>query len=90
VSIGQWRDDNVAWLPDIEEAAMAPEVAEQAQAQIKVYGTVLNSTRQVAYTPVVATSAAAMSRGLGRSGKTPARLSHLLNLRVGAIVGCPF
>jgi hypothetical protein len=30
-----------------------------------------------------------MSRGFSRSGKVPARLSHLLNLRVGAIVGCP-
>lgn len=79
----------MAWLPDVEDDALAPEVAKLAEAQVKVYGTVLNSTRQVAYAPAVATSAAAMSRGLGRSGKTPQRLGHLLNLRVGAIVGCP-
>ncbi len=80
----------MAWLPDVEDDAFVPDVAKLAEAQVKVYGTVLNSTRQVAYAPVVATSAAAMSRGLGRSARTPARLSHLLNLRVGAIVGCPF
>ena len=79
----------MAWLPDLEDDAFPPEVAELAKAQIKGLGTVLNSTRQTAYIPAVATGAAAMSRGLSRSGKTPARLSHLLNLRVGAIVGCP-
>lgn len=80
----------MAWLPEMTNEEFAPDVAKLAEAQVEVYGTVLNSTRQVAYAPVVATSAAAMSRGLARSGKTPARLSHLLNLRVGAIVGCPF
>jgi hypothetical protein len=83
------KDDPVAWLPDVELEAMEPDVAKMAEAQIKAYGTVLNSTRQSAYIPAVAAGAAAMSRGLRRSGKTPARLSHLLNLRVGAIVGCP-
>ena len=80
----------MAWLPDVKDDGFTPEVAKLAEAQVKVYGTVLNSTRQVAHAPVVATSASAMSRGLGRSGRTPAKLSHLLNLRVGAIVGCPF
>jgi len=79
----------MAWLPDVEDDAMTPEIAQMAAAQVKAFGTVLNSTRQVAHAPVVATSAAALSRGLSRSGMTPPRLSHLLNLRVAAIVGCP-
>jgi hypothetical protein len=79
----------VAWLPDVDIEAMEPDVAKMAEAQIKTFGTVLNSTRQSAHVPAVAAGAAAMSRGLKRSGKTPTRLDHLLNLRVGAIVGCP-
>lgn len=79
----------MAWLPDVPDDEFTPEVAQLAEAQVTIYGTVLNSTRQVAHAPVVATSASAMSRGLGRSGKTPKQLNHLLNLRVAAIVGCP-
>jgi alkylhydroperoxidase family enzyme len=80
----------MAWLPDVEDDAFAPDVATMAEAQVKGYGTVLNSLRQTAHTPAIATGASAMSRGLSRSNKTSTRLSHLLNLRVGAIVGCPF
>ena len=80
----------MARLPDIADDAIAPELADLVTAQVKAYGTVLNSTRQSGYVPAVASGMAAMGRGLSRSGKTPARLSHLLNLRVGAIVGCPF
>ena len=79
----------MAWLPDVETDAMAPEVSKLAEAQMTSMGTVLNSLRQSAHTPAIATGAAAMSRGFSRSGKVAARLSHLLNLRVGAIVGCP-
>jgi hypothetical protein len=79
----------MARLPDIADEALPRDVAELADAQRKHYGEVLNSTRMQGYVPAVAGGAAAMSRGLGRSGKTPKRLSHLLNLRVGSIVGCP-
>jgi hypothetical protein len=60
-----------------------------AAAQVKAYGTVLNSTRQVAHAPQVALGAAAMSRELSHSRLVPARVAHLVNLRVAAIVGCP-
>ncbi len=80
----------MAWLPGVEDDAMASEVAKLAEAQVKAYGTVLNSLRMTAHTPAIASGAAAMSRGFSRSSVVSARLSHLLNLRVGAIVGCPF
>ncbi len=80
----------MAWLPDVEVDAMEPEAAKLAEAHEKAYGTVLNSLRMTAYTPAIASGAAAMSRGFTRSSVVSARLSHLLNLRVGAIVGCPF
>ena len=79
----------MAWLPDVEDDAMAPEVAKLAEAQRASLGTVLNSLRQSAHTPAIATGAAAMSRGFSRSSKVSPRLSHLLNLRVGSIIGCP-
>lgn len=80
----------MAWLPDVEDDAFADEVRKLADAQVNAYGTVLNSLRQSAHTPAIASGAAAMSRRLSRSGKTPRRLDHLLNLRVGSIIGCPF
>jgi len=80
----------MAWLPGVDDDAMAPEVRQMAEAQIKGYGTVLNSLRMTAHTPAIASGAAAMSRGFTRGSVVSVRLSHLLNLRVGTIVGCPF
>ena len=80
----------MAWLPGVDDDAMAPEVTKLAEAQVKGYGTVLNSLRMTAHTPAIATGAAAMSRRFTRGNTVSVRLGHLLNLRVGTIVGCPF
>lgn len=80
----------MAWLKDVSDAEMPESLADTVKAQKKHYGTVLNSTRQSAHTPQIVLGSGAMSRGLTRNSKVSKRLSHLLNLRVGSIVGCPF
>lgn len=80
----------MTWLKDVTDEEMPAELKDIVAAQAKHYGTVLNSTRRGAQAPHVLLGAAAMSKAFSRSRKVPKRLSHLLNLRVGAIVGCPF
>lgn len=80
----------MAWLKDVPDEEMPADLKQIAAAQEKQYGTLLTSTRQGAHAPHVVLGATAMSKALSRSGKVSKRLSHLLNLRVGAIVGCPF
>ena len=80
----------MARLPDVPDEATAEELAPLLRAQRQEYGTVLNSTRQVAHTPPIALTAPAMGRAIARSGRIPERLVSLVNLRVAAIVGCPF
>ncbi len=80
----------MAWLKDVSDEEMPADLKEIVAAQVKQNGVVLNSARQGAYAPHVLLGAAGMSKALSRSGKVGKRLSHLLNLRVGAIVGCPF
>jgi alkylhydroperoxidase family enzyme len=80
----------MAWLDDVGDDQMPEMLADTLKTQRKIYGTVLNSTRQVAHVPQIVLGAGDMSRSFSRSQKVPARLAHLLNLRVGSIVGCPF
>lgn len=80
----------MAWLKDVPDEEMPAELKDIVAAQEKHYGVVLSSTRQGAHAPRVLLGAAEMSKAFSRSRKVPKRLSHLLNLRVGAIVGCPF
>jgi len=79
----------VARLPDVPDADIPSSLRDLADAQVRIYGTVLNSLRQTAHAPNVALAAAAMSRELSRGMRTSRRLHALLNLRVAAIVGCP-
>ena len=80
----------MAWLEDVSDEQMPDSLADVVKAQIKGYGTVLNSTRQVAHVPHIQFGANEMGKGFNRSPQVPARLSSLLNMRVGSIVGCPF
>jgi hypothetical protein len=80
----------MAWLEDVSDEQMPETLADIVKAQIKQYGMVLNSTRQAAHVPHIQRAASDMSRSFTRSRKVPVRLSHLLNLRVGSMVGCPF
>ena len=80
----------MAWLKDVPDDEMLVELKDMLAGQEKHYGAVLNSTRQGAHAPRVLLGTAEMSKAFSRSHKTPKRLAHLLNLRVGAIVGCPF
>ena len=79
----------MARLPDVRDDEWPEELRDTAEAQLKAYGTILNSTRQAAHAPRVALGASAMSRELARSRLVPPRVAHLVNLRVAAIVGCP-
>jgi glutamine synthetase adenylyltransferase len=79
----------MAWLPDVPDEEMPAELQDMLAGQEKHYGAVLNSTRQAAHAPRVLLGTTEMSKAFARSHKVSKRLSHLLNLRVGAIVGCP-
>ena len=80
----------MARLPDVPDEDFPQELAPVVQAQLKAYGTLLNSTRQAAHTPPIALAAPGMGRAISRSGLIAPRLVSLVNLRVSAIVGCPF
>ena len=80
----------MARLPDVTDDELADELRPLADAQRKRYGAVLNTLRQSAYAPNVAQGATEMGKALGRSRRITTRLDYLLNLRVAAIVGCPF
>ncbi|MDI3305764.1 MAG: hypothetical protein QJR07_09305 [Acetobacteraceae bacterium] len=79
----------MARLPDVPDAEIPSSLRALADAQVRLYGTVLHSLRQTAHAPHVALGQAAMSRELSRINRIDRRLNALLNLRVAAIVGCP-
>jgi len=79
----------MAWIDDVSDDQMPEMLADTVKAQRQHYGTVLNSTRKVAHAPYIQLGANEMSKAFSRSRQVPARLSHLLNLRTGSIVGCP-
>lgn len=80
----------MAWLKDVPDDEMPAELSDVVKAQNKQYGFVLNTTRQMARVPHIQLGASGMSRSFTRSPKVSRRLAHLLNLRTGSIVGCPF
>lgn len=77
-------------LPDVQDADFPGELDAVADAQRKRYGMVLNPTRQSAYVPHIALGVQALARSFTRSPQLSGRISELLNVRVAAIVGCPF
>jgi len=78
------------FLPDVSDAEFPSELEAVAEAQRKLYGKILNPTRQSAYVPHIALGVQALARSFTRSPKLPGRISELVNVRVAAIVGCPF
>lgn len=79
----------MARLPDVPDAEIPADLHGLADAQVRMYGTVLNSLRQTAHAPNVALAGAAWAREMSRGMRASRRLSSLLNLRVASIVGCP-
>ncbi len=77
-------------ISDVSDDQMPEILADTIKAQIKTFGHVLNPTRKVAHTPHIALAQGGMARAIGRTGRVSKKLDHLLNLRVSAIVGCPF
>ncbi len=79
----------MTWIDDVPEDQVPDVLADSVRNQKKHYGTVLNSTRKVAHTPHIALGQGEMSKAFSRTRHVSARHSHLLNLRVAGIVGCP-
>lgn len=77
-------------ISDVADDQMPESLAETVKAQVKTFGHVLNPTRKVAHTPHIALAQGGMGRAFSRTRHVSKRLDHLLNLRVSAIVGCPF
>lgn len=57
---------------------------------LETYGQVLNTTGLYAYRPSIQLGFRALSEGVVSSGLIPARLRHLINVRVASLVGCPY
>lgn len=77
------------WIDNVAEDQMPEMLADTVKAQKQNFGTILNSTRKMAHAPHIQLGANGMGKAFGRSKQVPARISSLLNLRTGAIVGCP-
>jgi alkylhydroperoxidase family enzyme len=54
------------------------------------YGSPLNTSKVLAHCPEVLEAARGLSNALERSGRLPAALRALVNLRVALLNGCPF
>jgi alkylhydroperoxidase family enzyme len=56
----------------------------------EVFGDLLNPTKILAHCPPILKAAKQLGASIEKSGRLPAALVPLLNLRVAQINGCPF
>lgn len=84
------RELSMPRISDVSDDQMPESLADSVKAQVKTFGHVLNPSRKMAHVPHIALAAGGMGRAFSRTSHVSKRLDHLLNLRVSAIVGCPF
>jgi hypothetical protein len=72
----------------LEEAT--PEVRATMERNLETFGRVLPSTEVSGHAPSIQEGARALDAGITAAGRIPPQLRSLMNVRVAAIVGCPF
>jgi hypothetical protein len=77
-------------VPPLDRDRAADEAAPLFDADLKAFGEVLNSTAVAAYRPAIAVAAKQLGKAVANAGLIPEQLRLLINVRVAALVGCPF
>jgi alkylhydroperoxidase/carboxymuconolactone decarboxylase family protein YurZ len=77
-------------VPPLDAKNASPEAGELLEGDLKAHGYVLNSTRVAAYRPDIAAAAKALGRVVAEGRLIPQQLRLLMNVRIAALVGCPF
>ena len=72
----------------LEEAA--PQVKAIMERNLETFGRVLPSTEVYGHAPSIQEGAQALNAGITDAGRISPQLRSLMNVRVAAIVGCPF
>ncbi len=75
---------------EIEEPGDDPVLREIFERDRQLFGFVLNTTRVQAHCPPILHAAKQLSVAIETSGRLPAELRALVNLRVAQLNGCPF
>jgi alkylhydroperoxidase family enzyme len=72
----------------LEEAA--PQVKAVMERNLETFGRVLPSTEVYGHAPSIQEGAQALNAGITDAGRISPQLRSLMNVRVAAMVGCPF
>jgi len=77
-------------VSEIEEDGGDPVLKAVFDKERELFGDLLNPTKVMAHCPPVLRAAKLLGQSIAQSGKLPASLIALLNVRVASINGCPF
>ena len=77
-------------VSEIEEDGGDPVLKQVFEKERELFGNLLNPTKVMAHCPPILKAAKQMGQAIVQSGKLPAAMIALLNVRVASINGCPF
>jgi hypothetical protein len=77
-------------VSEIEEDGGDPVLKAVFDKERELFGDLLNPTKVMAHCPPVLRAAKLLGQSIAQSGKLPAAMIALLNVRVASINGCPF
>ena len=80
-------------MPRIRQITLedaAPQVRAIMERNLETFGRVLPSTEVYGHAPSIQEGAQALNAGITAAGRISPQLRSLMNVRVAAIVGCPF
>ena len=80
----------MARIREIEEAGDDPILGEVFDKERAAFGDLLNPTKVMAHCPPILRAAKLLGASIAQSGKLPAAMLALVNVRVASINGCPF
>lgn len=74
----------------LSETEVPEEVAAAYERDKATHGKVLDGTLLYAHLPTIVGAARALGSAVSQSGRLPAQLRLLLNVKAASMVGCPF
>ena len=77
-------------VSEIEEAGDDPVLQQVFEKERELFGDLLNPTKVMAHCPPILRVSKLLGAAIAQSGKLPAAMIALLNVRVASINGCPF
>jgi alkylhydroperoxidase family enzyme len=77
-------------VSEIEEDGGDPVLQQVFEKEREAFGDLLNPTKVMAHCPPILRAAKLLGASIAQSGKLPAAMLALVNVRVASINGCPF